>query len=314
MRGSTGGASSSYKAVSTQCTRKMTLPAECIHTHKISLYLTFDFGFMPELSSCGSYTHFSPFGLLGSRICARSGWDIASEIGVSSDSTCFGDEDSMRSNEDGLLTRVFERRGLATCPIGDESSFVKGVRVLGLETPEAPEFWAVVLKTDETVLVWELAERTQFNKSPCNSLSSPASIAVSRPSSLLLLATTDMLAAARPGSSRDLDVLLTSRSVLTGSSNGESSGFDFARSRSLARFFAALGAAGKKSEKPAAEARDMVLTGRSTLTSTDHRPYDMGEAISLICESQRLGMRQERTRRTGKRSKPDARRQQRMMP
>ena len=218
----------------------------------------------------------------------------------------------MRSNEDGLLTRVF-RRGLATCPVGDESSFVKGVRVLGLETPEAPEFCAEVLKTDETVLVWELAERTQFNKSPCNSLSSPASIAVSRPSSLLL-ATTDMLAAARPGSSRDLDVLLTSRSVLTGSSNGESSGLDFARSRSLARFFAALGAAGKKSEKPAAEARDMVLTGRSTLTSTDHRPYDMGEAISIICESQRLGMRQERTRRTEKTTKPDTRRQQLMMP
>lgn len=165
--------------------------------------------------------------------------------------------------------------------MGDESSFVNGVRLIKFEAAAAPVFCAVVLKTEDAVLVCELVDRTQFSKSPCCSSpsSAGASIFVSRaPSSP---AAPEILP--RPDSSRDLDGFCASLSAFTGSSSGESRGFDFARSRSLALFFAARGADGKKSEKPAVEARDMVLRWiGSTLVPANHRSYDVEDRSQVI--------------------------------
>lgn len=104
------------------------------------------------------------------------------------------------------------------------------------------------LKREEVVLAWELADPTTFSKSPCGrSSSSTMDVAIfameeSTPSSL---------ACASATWSRDLEGAWTSTPVFTGGTTGESRAFDFARCRSLALSFAARGAAGKKSAKPA---------------------------------------------------------------
>lgn len=204
-----------------------------LRTRPIFLYLGFIVFFSLEdklWSVEGSCIHLVPFiRRLGSRAGGRpatpgtleEGFVAAVELGLSYlvVADCIAEE------------RCFA--GCITAVCGGEPMVVRGVRLL-LEAREEAFIAAdelKVVKTDEAVLAWELAEPTPFKISPCkDSVSSIGGCAASDNDESYLAPSRRAGASVLESLSADSDVLV-----------------DFSRSRSLALSLAARGAFGKNS-------------------------------------------------------------------
>lgn len=119
--------------------------------------------------------------------------------------------------------------------------------------------WLGRLKTDDAVLVWELAEPTPLSMSPCKDSVSSVEVEWWRASDV------DRSGLARPSrwAADDADGGVGAVDAVLGSrSTASSDALDLARSRSVAFSRAARGAAGKNWAKPAApDALGAILNG-----------------------------------------------------
>lgn len=145
--------------------------------------------------------------------------------------------------------------------IGEDSRFVKGVRLLTFRGPPKVDILdrgAGALKPDDTVLECELAEPTPLSRSPWReSLSSASGGHPLTGGGLISPPERDEDEAAAASSARggnDSDTLVSA----TGRMLGESSPRDLTFSLSFALSLAARGAEGKNCAKLAPDARDIV--------------------------------------------------------